>query len=86
MLKTHLTFTLALVAAIAVAGCALTPDQLKAIGESKSATTVCHNAKGYGVESTTVVTNAGAGNGVLIQVAPDCGSGNVRPVLPPVTQ
>ena len=71
--------TLAIAAGLALAGCALTPAQLKAIGESKAATTVCFHAKAPAFESTTVVTNAGEGAlPGLVQVAPNCGTGNAR--------
>lgn len=80
-MRIHLTFTLVLVSAIALAGCALTPDQLKAIGESRSGTTVCFYAKAPAFESTTVVTNGGAdGKPMLLQVAPNCGTGNGRAI------
>lgn len=54
-----------------VVGCGLTPEQMKAIGESKSSTTMCFNSKTMGFETTTVVTVAGTKGGD-IQVLPTC--------------
>jgi hypothetical protein len=70
--------TLLLISALALSGCALTPAQLKAIGESKAGTTVCFHAKTMGFESTTVVTNAGASGQAMLQVTPNCATSNAR--------
>jgi len=74
----------AAIAAATLTGCALTPDQLRAIGESKAATTVCFHAKSVGFESTTVVTNAGDGSGKLnsVDVVQGCATRNTQGVIP----
>lgn len=66
------------------AACGLTPDQLRAIGDSKAATTVCFHAKTMGVESTTVVTNAGDGRGRVnnLEVLTDCATSSTQGFLP----
>lgn len=60
---------------ILLAGCGLTPPQLKAIGESKSSATMCFQSKTMGFETTTVVTVAGTSGGQLV-VQPTCATVN----------
>lgn len=63
----------------ALSGCALTPAQFKAIGESRAGTTVCFHAKTMGFESTTVVTNSGAVKGAAdMAVMPGCATRNMK--------
>lgn len=72
---------LIIAAAIALAGCGLTPKQIEAMGKMRSSATMCHTAAYGGFAATTVLTVAGDGKqGALVQVAPTCATGNARGV------
>lgn len=61
-MKTHLSFTLALVAAIALAGCGLNPKQLQALDGA-----MCTKTSGYGVTNTTsIVAGASKNKGIVV--------------------
>lgn len=59
-MRTHLTLTLALVAAIALAGCGLTPKQLQALDGA-----MCTKTTGYGITNTTAFVAGASKNNAL---------------------
>ena len=66
-MRTHLSFTLALVAAIALAGCGLTPKQLQALDGA-----MCTKTAGYGVTNTTAFVAGASKNAGIVVNGQDC--------------
>lgn len=60
-LQSHLLFCLLIVTAMLVAGCAMSPEQIKAFNEGKDSKSGCFWAKGPGWETMTVYTGTDAG-------------------------
>lgn len=60
-LRTHLIITLIIVLSLLLAGCAMSPEQIKAFNEGKDSKAGCFWAKGPGWETMTVYTGTDAG-------------------------
>ena len=66
-MRTHLTFTLALVAGIALAGCGLTPKQLQALDGA-----MCTKTSGYGITNTTAIVAGASKNNAIVVNGETC--------------
>ncbi len=64
----------------AVSACGLTPEQIEAIGKSKTGTSMCNYTNVFGkFESSTTVTNVGTGNrAAQVTVTPNCATNNAQ--------
>jgi hypothetical protein len=63
-----------LIVALALSGCALSPEQINAASKAKDANVVCVHAEGLWGKATTTYMNVDKGVVDLggVQIAPDC--------------